>query len=86
MEKPKAVDTIKTADEVKAVDEVFKDNEGENAGRVLGNPTNWSGSSGDEMRAFGGDGAEQDPDAVLVAELLEKADEEKRRGGAHQAN
>ena len=86
MEKPKAVDTIKTADEVKAVDEVFKDNEGENAGRVLGNPTNWSGSSGDEMPISAAGGAEQDPDALLATELLKKADEEREKGSELQTN
>ena len=73
MEKPRPID------EIKRVDQVFEDNVGKDAGKVLGDPANWSGGSGDEMHALGGNGAEQDPDAVLAAQLLEKADEEKRR-------
>ncbi len=73
MEKPKAVNKIR------AVDEMFEDNVGKDAGKVLGDPANWSGGSGDEMHALGGNGAEQDPDAILADVLLRKADEEKRR-------
>jgi len=80
MEKPRE------ADKVKGVDEVFADNEGKDAGRVIGDPANWPGSTEREMHAIAGENAEQDPDALLATELLEKADEEKRRGGEHQAN
>ena len=68
----------------KGVDKVFEDNAGKDAGRVLGDPANWSGGSDDEMHALGGNGAEQDPDAVLAAELLEKADAERAR--RHEGN
>jgi len=78
MEQPRAID------EIKRVDEVFEDNAGKDAGRVLGDPANWSGSSGDEIHALGEEGTGQDPDAILAAQLLEKADEERR--GRHEGH
>ena len=73
-------------EDLKRVDKAFKDNAGKDAGRVLGDPANWSGSSGDEMPISAAGGAEQDPDALLATELLKKADEEREKGSELQTN